>query len=75
MGSLDDTLRRRKTHWSGGLRIISGTSVSIRLAGFPACCSGSRAESIRDVGEWTTVAEYVSCKRCLSLMARNEVRL
>ena len=72
MGSFDDTLRRRKTHWAGGLVVVRGQQKTTMLAGYPCCCSGHLAEEIRAVGEYTRDRRYVTCKRCLRLMAKGQ---
>lgn len=54
-----------KVHWSGGIKLPK----SNRLAGFPACVSGSRAIEINERGGTEGFdPDAVTCKRCIKLL-------
>lgn len=57
-----------KIHWAGGLKLPR----SRMLSGWPCCCSGQRAYDIRDAGTLTYARDQVTCKKCLSLLAKAE---
>ena len=56
----------RKLHFAGAVR----TPRMMILAGWAACCSGYRAEQIREEGRNTHDREAVTCRACLRVMAK-----
>lgn len=63
-------------HWGGGAAYRSGPKgrgVTFKGRGYPVCCSGDRARSIRDSG-WMRFREEcaaeVTCKTCLEIMKK-----
>jgi hypothetical protein len=56
-----------KVHWAGGLRLPKQRM----LRGWPCCCSGERAEVIRQFGLMNAhEPEQVTCKRCQALLRK-----
>jgi len=58
----------RAIHYSGGL------DSPYRLRGWPACCSGERAERIAAQGRQTADRFQVTCSRCVRLIWPERVR-
>lgn len=64
----------RKIHYAGGVLYCSGPGrrgSTRMLPGWPACCSGSRAEKIAAAGEQSSDIARVTCARCLALWHRS----
>lgn len=63
----------RLIHYSGGVLFASGRDLrgcTTMLPGWPACCSGRRAEAIAAAGEQSTEIAQVTCLRCRHLWQR-----
>jgi hypothetical protein len=66
-------VQHRATHWAGGVRYRVGREgVVYMLPGWPACCSGDRAESIRAQHAQTFDRAAVTCARCRELLAKSD---
>ena len=60
----------KKVHWGGGLK-ITGKRITKMLAGWPCCCSGRRAEKIREEGNLELHhVSLVTCKACINLLRK-----
>ncbi len=57
-----------KIHYMGGI-IFEGGS---RLRGWPVCCSGDLCYQIRRKGNTTYDKSAVTCRKCLSLIEKEE---
>lgn len=56
-----------KVHWSGGIELPGEK----RLRGWACCCSGRRAEHIRQYGLMNAhEPEQVTCKKCQALLRK-----
>ena len=65
-GKMTKKTARPVVHWAGGIIHDGG----YMLAGWPCCCSGSRAEAIKRAGNQTIEASRVTCKRCRAWLAK-----
>lgn len=66
-------MRPKMVHWFGGLRWTNARNITTHmLRGWPACCSGEKAERLDAMGPEVRAArvEAVTCKACLQLLAR-----
>lgn len=63
----------RAVHYAGELRYLTGRMTTHVGAGYAACCSGGRAYRIAEAGAHTEDRAVVTCKRCLSALARESV--
>lgn len=62
----------RPIHYSGGVLYATGAQGCTQmLFGWPACCSGRRAEKIADAGEQSMDIDRVTCARCRDLWQRS----
>ena len=59
-------MSNHKIHYAGA---IETPSLKI-LPGWAACCSGRRADSIRDAGHNTYDPALVTCKNCKRMLER-----
>lgn len=57
-------------HFDGGIRIEARGRISIRLAGWPCCCSGLKAMRMPKE-QMTGDAREVTCKACIATMLRD----
>ena len=57
-----------RTHYSGGIIWEGGN----RLPGWPVCCTGDRAERIRDRGHITEWRFMVDCKACKKMLEKQD---
>lgn len=65
-------MAERPIHYAGGVLYRSGRHGSTRmLRGWPACCSGDRAERIAAAGEQSVDIDHVTCARCRALWQRS----
>jgi hypothetical protein len=63
--------KARSMHFSGALELKDGRGTVITIvAGWAACCSGKRAETIRAAGETTPDPSLVTCSKCLARMGK-----
>lgn len=65
-----------RTHYAGGLVYTAGRGGRTRVEtrrGYPACCTGPKAEKIAWRGDIIYDRALVDCSRCRALLAR-EVR-
>lgn len=58
----------KKIHYSGGIVYSNGN----RLPGWPCCCSGERANRIRQEGIQSNFINNVTCKVCLRMLDMQE---
>ena len=63
---------KKPIHYAGPIRAQLKSSFRIVLPGWAACCSGERAERIRERRQHTRIAADVTCAACLRLMAAHE---
>lgn len=64
-------MAEKPIHYSGGVLYATGAQgCTEMLPGWPACCSGPRAEKIARASEQTTDIEHVTCAKCRSLWQR-----
>lgn len=64
-------MNARPVHYSGGVLYCTGAQgCTEMLPGWPACCSGRRAEKIAAAGEQSTDIARVTCPRCRDLWQR-----
>ena len=56
-------------HFSGGVAVDDGARIVHALSGWPVCCSGERAQSIRRDGNHTDNPFRVTCLACAEVMA------
>jgi len=61
-------MKEPKIHYSGGVR----TPRMKILPGWAVCCSGIKAENIKDKGYSTDDTADVTCRACLRIMAKDE---
>lgn len=61
-------------HYAGEVRYLTGRITTHVLPGWAACCSGDRARRIAEAGCNTYNRTAVTCKRCLSALAREDLR-
>ena len=59
----------RKIHYAGAVR----TKRLKILPGWAACCSGDRANEIRESGMHTYEPDEVTCAKCISMMKRGGI--
>lgn len=64
----------RRMHYAGALTVRSAKRVVSICAGWAACSTGPRAVAIRERGESTHNKAAVTCRACLSLIAKAEVQ-
>lgn len=58
---------KKVVHYSGAVR----TPRLKILAGWAACCSGPKAERIRENGNTTNDPDQVTCRACLRVMLKD----
>ena len=59
----------KKIHYLGGIVFEGGS----RLRGWPVCCSGDLCIQIKRNGNTTYDTSAVTCRKCLSLIEKEEV--
>lgn len=64
-------MTKSKVHWAGG---ISAPGV-IALKGWPCCCHGNKAQTIREKGQMTYFdLDIVTCKSCKRMIDKYMTR-
>lgn len=63
------TRNTKAIHYAGPLLVLTKRSVRRILGGWAACCSGERAERVRDLGQHSWDRAEVTCKACLRAIA------
>ena len=60
-----------RIHWSGGIKMMTRKGVDIREKGWPCCCSGARAFSIKRRGMMNgRDPAQVTCQSCRKVLAK-----